>query len=167
MIWFWFWDILISFGVLVWHRVDSLAAHSGKLGSRELSKWFLHTSNSSDKVRNGSDVFRHGFGNVDMIPKISKSKFPNYRLYNKYWNFIHGWQGIHIHPSECLSSNFLFRSARVVPWDATATWGTGKRLFPYFWRLWNSAYSYLGLNFSRFCESSITSLSLTTEKRLW
>ena len=36
---------------------------------------------------------------------------------------------------------------------ATATWGARKRLFPYFWRLCNSAYSYRGSNFFRFCQS--------------
>ena len=36
---------------------------------------------------------------------------------------------------------------------ATATWGSRKRLFPYFWRLCNSAYSYLGSNLFRFCQS--------------
>ena len=50
---------------------------------------------------------------------------------------------------------------------ATATSGTRKRLFPYFWRPCNSAYSYLGSNFFRFCQSSIASSSLTTEERLW
>ena len=43
------------------------------------------------------------------------------------------------------------------------------KLSPYFWRLCNSACSYLGSNFVRFCQSpsSIASLSLTTEERLW
>ena len=36
---------------------------------------------------------------------------------------------------------------------ATATPGARKRLFPYFWRLCNSAYSYRGSNFLRFCQS--------------
>ena len=35
---------------------------------------------------------------------------------------------------------------------ATATRGARKRLFPYFWRLCNSAYSYRGSNFLRFCQ---------------
>ena len=36
---------------------------------------------------------------------------------------------------------------------ATATRGARKRVFPYFWRLCNSAYSYRGSNFLRFCQS--------------
>ena len=36
---------------------------------------------------------------------------------------------------------------------ATATWGARKRLFRYFWGLCNSACSYLGSNFFRFCQS--------------
>ena len=36
---------------------------------------------------------------------------------------------------------------------ATATRGARKGLFPYFWRLWNSAYSYRGSNFLCFCRS--------------
>ena len=36
---------------------------------------------------------------------------------------------------------------------ATATQGARKRLFPYFWRLCNSAFSYRASNFLRFCQS--------------
>ena len=50
---------------------------------------------------------------------------------------------------------------------ATATRGTRKRLFPYFWRYCNFAYSYLTSNFFRFRQSSIASSSLTTEESLW
>ena len=35
----------------------------------------------------------------------------------------------------------------------TATWGARKMLFPYFWRLCNSAHSYIGSNVFRFCQS--------------
>ena len=46
---------------------------------------------------------------------------------------------------------------------STATWGTRKILFPYFWRsLCNSAYSYLGSKFFPFCQSSVAA-----EERLW